>query len=76
MAMAANLAEIVHRAAIVRRAIVNKVVRVATIAVQTGVPVAAVKAEGDLKVVTKDVPVVAAVDGPSKDSPPRSSWRS
>jgi len=72
MAMAANLAEIVHRAAIVRRAIVNKVVRVATIVV----PVAAVKVEVDQRVVTRDVRVVAAVDDPSKGLPPKSSWRS
>jgi hypothetical protein len=69
----ASLVGIVHRGrkAIVRRVIVVKVARVATIAVQTEDPV-----EGDPKVVTKAVPVVAAVDDLSKDSPPRSSWRS
>jgi hypothetical protein len=75
MAMAANLAEIVHRAAIVRRVIVVKVAPVATIAVQTGVPVAAVKVEVDQRVGMKEDPAEAG-DDLSKDSPPRSSWRS
>ena len=70
MAMAANLAGIVHHAVIVRRV----VVRVVTIAVLAGGLVEVVKVEEDRKVGTK-AGQVAAEGGLSKGSP-KSNWRS
>jgi regulator of protease activity HflC (stomatin/prohibitin superfamily) len=67
MAMAANLAGIVHRAVIVRREIVNQVVRVATIAVLVVVAKVEVVKEGDRKDATK-AGRVAAADGLLKGS--------
>jgi len=73
MAMAANLAGIVHHAVIVRRV----VVRVVTIAVLVAVvKAAAVKVEGGQKVATKAGQVVAADDRLKADLRPISNWRS
>jgi hypothetical protein len=69
MAMAANLAGIVHHAVIVRRV----VVRVVTIAVLVGGLVEVVKVEEDRKDATR-AGQVAAVGDLSKGSP-KSNWR-
>jgi hypothetical protein len=76
MAMAANLAGIVHHAVIVRREIVNQVVRVVTIAVLVAVAKAEVeKVEDAPKDATKAGQVAAAADDLSTGSP-KSNWRS
>jgi hypothetical protein len=75
MAMAANLAGIVHHAVIVRREIVNQVVRVVTIAVLVAVAKAEVEKVEDAPKDAMKAGQVAAAGDLLKGSP-KSNWRS